>query len=178
MSLKKVKKKKKNLAMGWIGYQKAFDMLPHSWIIYCLYSLGLNKKLITFLQSTIKNWRLELTYNNGTLGEVEIKRRIFQGDSLSPLLFVRTLISLTQILKKTKHYYSFVNKEKINHLFYMDDFKLYAETEKELDSLIQIIRVFSEDIGTKFSIKKCSMLVKKRGKKIKTDRSKLPDDIQ
>ena len=30
MILKEVKTRKKNLAMGWIDYQKAFDMLPHS----------------------------------------------------------------------------------------------------------------------------------------------------
>ena len=95
MILKEVKTRKKNLVMGWIDYQKAFDMLPHSWIIDCFYSLGLNKKLITFLQSTMKNWRVELTCNNEKLGEVEIKKGIFQRDSLSPLLFVITLIPLT-----------------------------------------------------------------------------------
>ena len=139
MILKEVKTRKKNLAMGWIDYQKAFDMLPHSWIIDCLYSLGLNKKLITFLQFTMKNWPVELVCNNEKLGEVEIKRGIFQGDSLSPLLFVIALIPLTQILKATRHCYSFANKEKINHLLYMDDLKLYAKTEEELDSLVQTV---------------------------------------
>ena len=143
MILKEVKTRKKNLAMGWIDYQKAFDMLPHSWMIDCLYSLGLNKKLISFLQSTMKNWRVELTCNNENLGEVEIKRGIFQRDSLSPLLFVIALIPLTHILKATKHCYSFANKEKINHLLYMDDLKLYAKTKEELDSLVQPVRVFS-----------------------------------
>ena len=176
MILKEVKTRKKNLAMGWIDYQKAFDMLPHSWIIDCLYLLRLNKKLITFLQSTMKNWRVELTCKNENLGEVEIKRGIFQEDSLSSLMFVIALIPLTQILKATKHCYSFANKEKINHLLYMNDFKLYAKTEKKLDSLVQTVRVFSEDIGIKFSIKKCSMLVMKRGKKVKSDGIKLPED--
>ena len=58
----------------------------------------------------------------------------------------------------------------------MDELKLYAKTEKELDSLVQTVRVFSEDIGMKFSIEKCSMLVMKRGKKVKSDEIKLPDD--
>ena len=109
MILKEVKMRKKNLAMDWIDYRKAFDMLPHFWIIVCLYSLGLNKKLITFLQSTMKNWRVELTCNNENLGKVEKKREIFQRDSLSPLLFVIAFIPLTQILKSTKHCYSFAN---------------------------------------------------------------------
>ena len=124
----------------------------------------------------MKNWRVELTCNNENLGEVEIKRGIFQEDSLSPLLFVIALIPLTQILKATRYCYSFANKEKINHLLYMDDLKLYAKTEEELDSLVQTVRVFSENIGMKFSIEKCSMLVMKRGKKVKSNGIKLLDD--
>ena len=39
-----------------------------------------------------------LTANGEALGEVEIKRGIFRGDSLSPLLFIMALISLTMLL--------------------------------------------------------------------------------
>ena len=38
--LKEVKFRKRNLAMGWIDYRKAYDMLPHSWILECLVNLG------------------------------------------------------------------------------------------------------------------------------------------
>ena len=31
-----VKFRNKNLAMAWIDYKKAYDMVPHSWIIECL----------------------------------------------------------------------------------------------------------------------------------------------
>ena len=58
----------------------------------------------------------------------------------------------------------------------MDYLKLYSKTEKELDSLVQTVRVFSEGIGMKFRIKKCSMLAMKRVKKVKSDGIKLPDD--
>ena len=51
----------------------------------------------------------------------------------------------------------------------MNDLKLYSKSEKALDSLIQTIRIFSEDIGMKFGIDKCAMLVVKRGKTVKSD---------
>ena len=41
----------------------------------------------------------------------------------------------------------------------MDDLKLYGRNEKELDSLVQTIRIFSKDIGMEFGIEKCAMLV-------------------
>ena len=41
-----------------------------------------------------------LCSGNSELVEVEIKQGIFQGDSLSPLVFVLALIPLSLILKK------------------------------------------------------------------------------
>ena len=102
MILKEVKTRKKNLAMGWIDYRKAFDMVPHSWVLECLHILGINNTLMKFLEKTMRDWRVELTCANKSLGEVGIKRGIFQGDALSPLLFVITLIPLTSVLKMTK----------------------------------------------------------------------------
>ena len=103
-------------------------------------------------------------------------RGIFQGDSLSPLLFVSAMIPLTHILRKSKPGYEFSGSgEKINHLLYMDDLKLYSKNEKELDSLIQTVRVFSQDIRMEFGIDKCATIVLKRGKLVKSDGIKLPD---
>ena len=74
-----------------------------------------------------------LCSGNSELGEIEIKRGIFQGDSLSPLVFVLTLIPLSLILRKTKAAYEFSeSKEKIDLLF-RDDSKLYSRSEKGLD---------------------------------------------
>ena len=92
----------------------------------------------------MKAWRLDLTCNNQSLGRVDIKRRIFQGDSLSSLLFVLCLIQLTLILHKSESAYQFSStKEKVNHLLFMDDLKLYAKNAKGLDSLVQTVRIFS-----------------------------------
>ena len=100
-----------------------------------------------------------LCSGNSELGEAEIKQVIFQGDSLSPLVIVLALILLSLILRKAKAAYEFSeSKEKINHLLFMDDLKLYSRSEKGLDSLVQTVRVFSEDVGMDFGIEKCGML--------------------
>ena len=69
--------RKKNKAMGWIDYRKAFDMVPHSWILECLSILGVNHTVVAFLEKIMKDWRAELTCANVHLGEVNIKRGIF-----------------------------------------------------------------------------------------------------
>ena len=50
----------------------------------------------------------------------------------------------------------------------MDDLKLYSPIEKGLDSSIQTVHVFSEDIGMEFGIEKCAMLVLEKGKIVKS----------
>ena len=129
-------------------------MVPHSWITECLDLCGVVENIKSLLVNSTEKWKVMICSGNSPLGEVEIKRGIFQGDSLSPLVFVLALIPLSLILRKVKAAYAFSeSKEKINHLLFMDDLKLYSRSEKGLDSLVQTVRVFSEDIGMELGIK-------------------------
>ena len=47
---------------------------------------------------------------------------------------------------------------------YMDDIKLFAKNEKELETLKHTVRIYSHDIGMECYIEKCVLLVKKSGK--------------
>ena len=67
------------------------------------------------------------------------------------------------------------SQEKINHLMYIDDIKLFAKNEKELETLIQIVRTYSQDIGMELSIEKCAMFVMKIGKRHLMDEMELPN---
>ena len=67
------------------------------------------------------------------------------------------------------------SKEKVNHILYMDDLKLYAKTEETMESLIQTVRVFNKDIGLQFGLENCSFLTMKRGKIVKSDGIELPN---
>ena len=52
---------------------------------------------------------------------------------------------------------------------YMNDIKLLAKNEKELETLKHAVRIYSQDIGMEFGIEKCAMLVMKIGKQHLTD---------
>ena len=80
------------------------------------------------------------------------------------------------ILRKAKTAYEFSeSKEKINHLLFMDDLKLCSRIEKVLDSLVQTVGVFSEDIRMEFDIEKCAKLAMEREKIVKSVDIELPD---
>ena len=95
----------------------------------------------------MKNWRVELTAGRKSLTEIKIPRGIFKGDVLSPLLLVIAMMQLNCILKKYSGEYELhKSQEKINHQMYMDDIKLFAKNESELETLIQAVRIYNQDI--------------------------------
>jgi len=54
----------------------------------------------------------------------------------------------------------------INHLLFMDDLKLYGANRDQLDSLIQVVRIFSQDIKMSFGLEKCAVLEMRRGRQV------------
>jgi len=88
--------------MAWIDYQKTFDRVPHSWIIKSLELIGFNNKVVSFIKKVMSYWKtcmcLHIENKLIETEDIKIQCRIFQGDSLSPLLFCICLIPLTEQL--------------------------------------------------------------------------------
>ena len=51
--IKEVKSRNNNLAMTWIDYEKAYDMVPHSWIIECLDFFGVAENIKSLLVNSM-----------------------------------------------------------------------------------------------------------------------------
>ena len=86
------------VAMAWIDFKKAFNSVPHDWIMKCLQLYGIDAQIQGFHFHSMQLWHTVLTINGETHGEVSIQCGIFQGDSLSPLLFIMALMSLSFLL--------------------------------------------------------------------------------
>ena len=77
----------------------------------------LTPNVVALLKSTTVDLKTDSISGDNNLGEVNINRGIFQGDSSSPLLFIISMIPLTLTLIRMKQGYSFENgKSKVNHL--------------------------------------------------------------
>ena len=73
MILHEERMRKKNLAVTWIDYKKAYDMVLYSWIVECLGMFGVSEQIKHFLSESLKGWRVDLICNNQFLGGVDIK---------------------------------------------------------------------------------------------------------
>ena len=116
------------MSMACIDYRKAFDSVSQNWIIKFLELFKVSPMIVNFLKSNMLNWKttLFLSYKTGNLksNPVNIERGIFQGYSLSSLLFCLALISLTTKFNRAGYGYK-IGENNINQLFYTDDLKLF-----------------------------------------------------
>ena len=80
------------------------------------------------------------------------------------------------ILRKcTVGYKVHKSQEKINCLMYIDGINFFAENEKELETLIQVVTIYSNYMGKEFSIEKCAVRIMESGKSQITEGIELPN---
>lgn len=104
------KKRNKNISVAWVDYSKAYDSVPHSWLLEILHiDPTLKKKNSAQYETmcTILCLSLPLMYNNTKItsptkifdtGFIPICKGIFQGDGWSPQRFCLALNPLSNIL--------------------------------------------------------------------------------
>ena len=64
------------------------------------------------------------------------------------------MVPLSLILRKVKFHYEFGDKKtRLNHLLFIDDLKLFAKSQDQIDSLVNTVHMFSEDTGMEFGLR-------------------------
>jgi hypothetical protein len=111
------RRRNRNLSRAWIDYQKAFD----SWVEKSITLVGVNSKIVRFCKLSTERWNtrffLKTKQEVMQSQHIQIRRGIFQGDSLSPLRFCIALFPLPNELNSANCGYQVHGTErKISHL--------------------------------------------------------------
>ena len=90
----------------WL-YKKAFDSVPHTWIIKCMEIYKICPVTVNFIAESMRCWKptLHLNHAEGSMTSrpINIKSGIFQGDSLSLSTPILSCPSSTELITKCKH---------------------------------------------------------------------------
>jgi hypothetical protein len=100
-----------------------------------------------------------------TSDPLRVKRGVLQGDTLSPLLFCLALSSLSHALETLPKYQTStlaVGRSKqgalaINHIFYVDDGKLFSPSLEGLNASIELLESEASAIGLNLNPRKCGI---------------------
>ena len=123
--------------MMWFDYKKAFDSVPHDWIVKALQLTKVPPKIINAISKLmrVRATKITLKAENKTI-ETRIINYLtvaLQEDCLSLLLFILSVNPLSFLLKNLTGYKIGEPGRRdisISHLFFVDDLKTYASDNK------------------------------------------------
>lgn len=70
---KACKRRLTSLEIAWIEYRKAYDMLPHSWILKPMEVVGVAGNVTSLINRSIKKWNTKLKEGSRSLINVKIR---------------------------------------------------------------------------------------------------------
>ena len=151
---------KRSLSMAWVDVTKAYDTVDHDWLCEMMEVHrfpGWLGGVVTKLCSTWNTKIVTTTKLGKEISEtIQFKRGLPQGDSLCPRLFTICLNPNAWSLKATEGYgLSKPLSTKVPDLLYIDDLKIYAASEKKLNTVLRSTRGKMQDTGLQWNPKKC-----------------------
>ena len=172
MVLDQVKQQQRNLFMMWFDYRKAFDSVPHSWIMKALQLAKVPEKVLNAILRLMELWTTKVNlFAEGTNIETEsinYLTGVLQSDCLSLMLFILSVNPLSFMLSLLPGYnIGKPNSSRVNisHLFFVDDLKTFAKNKNEATLHLDLITRFTNDISMKFGLDKCAYIYIERGKR-------------
>ena len=105
MIAKEASVRRRDLSVAWIDYQKAYDRVPHDWIGWMLSAIKAPFSVQYAVSHLKAKWSSVFCVGTGDATvktELTFRRGLFQGDSLSPLLFCLSIAPISMALRATK----------------------------------------------------------------------------
>ena len=129
--MNEVRRMRRHLTTIWLDYRKAFDSIPHSWLIKSLKLAKVPDNITNAIENLTQSGYivLHLNGNNANVASslIKIIKGIYQSDSLSVMLFVISLSPLSHMLRMRKGYAYGKNRQyQHTHNFFVDDLKRFA----------------------------------------------------
>uniref|UniRef100_A0A0K0G3F5 Reverse transcriptase domain-containing protein n=1 Tax=Strongyloides venezuelensis TaxID=75913 RepID=A0A0K0G3F5_STRVS len=151
------KDSRKQLEVGWIDLQKAFDSPFAPLITRLIETLPLVKTAINSLLQINKSWSSKIKLNNELSKNYDIKRGLPQGDALSPLLYCMLTAIIPYAINKLPPLQT--NLPPITSIsVYMDDTKIYGNSSKDLSNKLELIQNIYSNLGLKFNNSKSATI--------------------
>ena len=160
MIIEKMLEKDKKIYICFIDYKKAFDRVYHEKLIEALKDIEIDGKDLTLIKNLYWNQTASIKTEDGYSTSFPIKRGVRQGCVLSPSIFN---VYTEKIFCKFNDMPGIkLCGEYFNNLRYADDTVLMAESETELQKLVDTVKKGSLEYGLEMNTKKTKTMVVRR----------------
>ncbi len=143
---------------AFLDLKKAYDVVDRSRLWARLLNIGLPSEFVAVLKSLYNNTITRVQYGNVTSDMIHVESGVKQGCPLSPTLFNIFIAGLITELMESKQGAS-VGNLVVPALFFADDMVVLAQSEDQLQQLLDIVGTFASKMGLAFNGPKSSILV-------------------
>ncbi len=126
-----LEKRKTSLALAFIDFRKAFDLVDHTTIINKALKLGLHPHLVSWLADFLSNRRQAVRYQGSTSTFQDLTCGVPQGTKMGPLCF---LILINDALEDTPYRWKYVDDSTVG-ITVNNNSPDYAPLQHTLDRL-------------------------------------------
>ena len=157
-----------------VDIKKAYDTISWSCILGILSSMGTPTFLLECIKECITTPSFSVSVNGELAGFFASKRRLRQGDPLSPLLFIISMEALSRSLSAAAHREEFQFHPKckeinLTHLSFADDIFLFAGGTKSSIQVMDELKKFEDFSGLQVNKQKSAIFIAGVNDDIKTD---------
>ncbi|GJX28013.1 putative RNA-directed DNA polymerase, eukaryota, reverse transcriptase zinc-binding domain protein [Tanacetum coccineum] len=159
------RKRKKDLMVFKVYFEKAFDSLRWDFLDLVMVKLGFGTKWRKWIFGCLRNARTSVLVNGSPTREFEIYKGLRQGDPLSPFLFILAMEGLHVLTCKAESVGLFKgvsfghHNMRISHLIYADEVIFLGEwLSVNAHNLLCMLRCFYLISGLKINVNKCNVL--------------------
>ncbi|GJW03090.1 RNA-directed DNA polymerase, eukaryota [Tanacetum coccineum] len=158
------KRKKNQLLVFKVDFEKAFDSVRWDFLDDILKKFGFGDKWRKWIQSCLRSSRGSIILNGSPTEEFQFHKGLKQGDPLSPFLFILVMESLHLSFKRVEEAGLFNgikldNSVSISHLFYADDAVFVGQwCKKNINTLVHVLECFFRASGLRINMSKSKLM--------------------
>ena len=168
--VKDAKNRKRTVHITFFDLADAFGSVPHNSILHSLQSLQRNHfppEVIQYVNNFYKNIQAKVVTKSFQSEIFSFRRGVFQGDPLSPIIFLLVFNPILQFLTENSKFGYKLQEEKFITLPFADDFCLITTDRRTHQRMIKQIDDHINSMGMMLKPAKCRSFSIKGGKAAK-----------
>ncbi|GFS25616.1 endonuclease-reverse transcriptase [Elysia marginata] len=135
------------LCVGFINYEKAFNAVDHFAIIKALRKININETYVQMWDDIYRHPTVRMHINNLASKGFHIKRRVRQGDPISPKFFLQP--SKIYLKKANLNDGIKIDAETLTNLRFADDVALMSDDTTQMEEELNTLNTISKEVGLK-----------------------------